>query len=438
MRREIEWLYQRGFVMREAVDGVWRNAFVLLLMVLILVPSNLTHGQEKSPAASVTPAPVVPDRSPDVPAGDKRIVGIIRDEAGKPVVGLDVFLVWESKTESTTAGHALTDAQGRFTFSRLPNGNFDCQVLPKEKQDSSGQLIPLTVAQDIHLTLGGLALEKDLSLVVSTGALVTGRVVDAQMGKPVAGVFIDAGSVPAGSHPADWETWAGASNGTTDAQGRYLVRVMPGNVFVRAVQTSGGYLVSERVRSAERTGYARRGQTASLPDIPVTFNPIIVFTGPDGQPVANTPLRITSADLRTGSPTIGDHTDEKGTVVLSYYESGSFSLSQNGLYASGAYQWSPGQPLVIQTDGQTLTFPDGGGRVQLTTGSSATVTGYVVSEDETPIPNALVKVYETDPKSQYGLGEQLFRDGCVLETFVRRLIRLGITKPPSARTASIR
>ena len=280
----------------------------------------------------------------------------------------------------------------------------------RKGKTSPGSTSPLTVPQDIHLTLGDGALEKNLSPVISTGALVTGRVVDDQTGKPVAGVFVNAGSVPSGSDPSQWISWpAEMWDATTDALGFYQVRVMPGHVFVRVVQTSGGPLLSERVRPAARTGYALRGQTATVPDIPVSFNPMIVFTGPAGQPVANTPIRITPESLERGGYILGDHTDKRGVVVLSTFQSGTFSLSQNDLYASGAFQWSPGRPLMIQMGGETLTFPDGGGKVQLTAGSSAVITGYVVSEDEKPIPNALVKVYESDPKSHYGLGEQLFR-----------------------------
>ena len=411
MSREMEGFRQKDFWKREAVDGLWRIALALVpLMALVLVPSQVIHGLVNSPAAPPASVPPAFFRSPIVPVGDKRIVGVIRDEAGKPVKGLSIGLVWETRTESALAGQALTDAQGRFTFSRLPNGNFDCQVSPEEGQDKSGQYVALTVPQDVHVTLGDGALEKDLALVVSTGALVTGRVVDDQTGKPVAGVFVNAGSVPSGSDPSQWPSWpAEMWDATTDAFGSYQVRVMPGPIFVRVVETSGGPLLTERVRPVARTGYALRGQTATVPDIPVSFNPMIAFTGPDGQPVANTPIRITPESLERGGYILGDHTDNRGIVVLSTFQSGTFSLSQNDLYASGAFQWSPGRPLIIQMGGETLTFPDGGGKVQLTAGSSAVVTGYVVSEDEKPIPNALVKVFETDPKSHYGLGDKLFR-----------------------------
>ncbi len=406
-------LRRRLLALRDAASppatrrNLWRIAITLVpLMALVFVPWRVTHGQAKPPVA---PPASTPPAYPAVPVGNKRITGVVRDQAGTPVAGISVGLGWVTKTQFIDAGQAVTDPHGRFAFSHLPAGGFECQVSSEDGLNSAGQYVPLTLAQDVAVTLGDSDVEKDLSVVVTPGVLVRGRVVDEQTGKPVAGASVIAGSVPSGSDPADWAVWPGASNGTTDAQGIYKVRVMPGNVFVRVEQTSGGPLMSERVRPAARTVRVRLGQVASAPDIPVSFDPIIVFTGPTGQPVANTPVLITSSNMAQGSPMIDDRTDGTGTVVLSYFEGGTFRTSQNGLYASGTYQWSPGRPLVIQTDGQTLNFPDGVGRVQMTAEETAVVVGHVVSEDEAPIPNALVTVYETDPKSHYGLGNHQFR-----------------------------
>jgi hypothetical protein len=154
---------------------------------------------------------------------------------------------------------------------------------------------------------------------------------------------------------------------------------------------------------------ARLGQVASVPDIPVSFFPAIVFTGPDGRPAGDLTVDITPEDLGKGGYTLADRTDPQGLVVLSTFESGTYRTNQNGVYASGAFRWSPGQPLVIEVKGQTQSFSDGVGRVQLTAEETAVVVGHVVSEDEAPIPNALVTVYETDPRTHYGLGDHLFR-----------------------------
>ena len=376
-----------------------------LLWFGVVFTPLLAWGTPASAPTAFSPA------SPPLPVGDKQLAGVICDQQNKPVADMTVALDWRwSQTQEMTGDHTsgsifvgtvATNAQGRFVFPHLPVGEYLYSVFPP-----AHQYVPVQGT----LTISQAETQQVLRVVVSTGSLVTGRVVDAQTGRPVAGVFVGAGPVPLGGALSQWAGWQMPSEGQTDAQGRYQVRVTPGKVFVGVGRITNNTLVSRRIREAVQTVSVRAGQTATALDIPMFLIPIIVCVGLAGQPVVNTTFRITPEDMgQAGAYILDDHTDDSGTVVLDRFENGTFSISQNGRYASGSFQWSPGQPLVIKKDGQTLNFPDDVGRVQLTEGSAANITGHVVSEAGEPLPNALVTVCELDPKSRSVLDDHLFR-----------------------------
>ena len=325
------------------------------------------------------------------------------------MAGLGVGLQWhwsqrqttgEPRTGSRSLGIVTTDAEGRFTFSHLPAGSFQYGVFSPTNQ---------YVSLEAPLVISKADSQKSLRIVVSTGSHVTGRVVDGQTGRPMGGVYVGAGLIPPGGDLTKWTYWKMPSEGKTDAHGHYEVRVTPGNVFVGVGRISDNFLFSQRIRDAAERVSVRPGQTVSAPDIPVFLHPIIVCVGPDGQPVARTTFRITPDDMKKDGYIVDDHTDATGTVVLDRGDSGSFRITRDGRTASGSFQWSPNRPLVIRMDGQTFTYPSGVGKVQLTEGSAALVTGSVVSENGSPIPNALVRIVETDPRSHYALEDHLFR-----------------------------
>ena len=198
------------------------------------------------------------------------------------------------------------------------------------------------------------------------------------------------------------------SEATTDTQGRYQVRVMPGDDFVGVGRITNNTLASRRVRNAVQRVSVQPGQTASAPDISVSLNPIIVCVGPDGQPVANTTFRIVPEDLAHGGYILDDHTDETGTVILNRFQSGSFSIGQGNRTASGTFRCSPDGSLVLDTNGKTTSFPNGTGAIRLDEASAGLVTGTVLSEGGQPIVGARVRIVETDPRNHYALDDHVF------------------------------
>lgn len=391
-----------------------RLALILVpLMALVFVPWKMTHGQALTSA--LVSAPGAPDDAPKMPAGNKQITGIVVDEQGQPVTKIGVSLTWYwSRTqngEHSSGSRPLrppvfADAQGRFKFSGLPSGKFQYGVYSLDDRYVT-ILSPLIIHND--------ETTKTLRVVVSTGSLVTGRVVDGQAGKPMAGIFVGAGSIPPGSNLAKWNFWEMPSEGKTDAEGRYQVRVMPGDNFVGVGRITNNTLASLRISPSVRRVTTMQGQTASAPDLPVFLYPLFACIGPDDQPAANAKMHVVPINMPKYNYTLDDYADSTGTIVLDRIEAGMFSIAQGGRHASGTYRWSPGQPLVVTMNGETRSYPDGIAQVSLaeepvdSATGPAVLTGTVVSEAGKPVANALIDVVYTNPKSQQVMLEQAFR-----------------------------
>lgn len=368
-----------------------------------------------APVRSQTPDPALIsqlEKASAMPAGDKQVSGIVVNEQKQPVPGILVALSWQwsvkrkdgsVQTGARTVAKAFTDAEGRFVFTKISAGQFDYFV-DSPKDEYVVQAVPLAIEQSDT--------QKTLRIVLSRGALVTGKVVDKKTGKPVVDAFVGAGVVPPGGNIAKWDQWQANSFGKTDAQGRYQTRTMPGKVFVEVGRSVGSSASSQRILTAVCQVIAPAGKTVTAPTLSVLLLPMMVCVGPDGQPVASTTFRIIPDNLNKGGYITDATTDTTGAVVLGrnidvpHLESGSFSIIKDDLAASGTFHWSPNGPLIVVVNGQESRYPDGVGTLKLLPGSTLPVTGTVVSEDGTPIPNAQVRIFEIDPRSHYGLGDK--------------------------------
>ncbi len=155
------------------------------------------------------------------------VEGVLRYEDSKPAANVRLrVLSYENESE----GEATTDVQGRFRVAALPPGkyvvslhyemkNFDWALARKEVEVPAGQTAKV---DDLMLFKGGV---------------IEGVVTDAKTGKPLANVGIMAtyleskGTIYVG----------GGGSTTTDEQGRYRLRVLPGKVGLR-VMSPPGYL----------------------------------------------------------------------------------------------------------------------------------------------------------------------------------------------------
>ena len=389
-----------------------RIALVLVpLTALVFLPWQMTHGQ--APLSAPAP-PLAAPNYPTMPAGNKTLSGVVLNEQHEPVAGLSVGLTWhwervtgdEHQSGSGSGGFTTTDAQGRFTFTGLPAGSFD-YVVGSQTHQYVNVRAPLTLREsDTH---------KTLRIVVSTGALVTGRVVDGLTGQPLPKIYVETGPIPPGGDLAKWDYWDISDTTVTDAQGRYQVRVLPGDVFVGVGRATDSTLLSRRVRYAAQRVTVARGATASAPDLPLFLRPIAVFAGPDGKPVANTQVRIIPNNLGHGGYILNDLTDNDGIVILGQnplFESGAFSIQKDGRTASGTYRATPEGKVTITMGGQTTDYPEGTATIRPADGSAGIAIGTVVSEEGKPIPHARVHITETTRPAgsfgDYAIGEYQF------------------------------
>ena len=396
-----------------------RRALLVLLMAIVFVPQQMTHGQAPLPAPAPSAFPTLnlsPTSSPASTAvptvGDKKFTGVVLNDKNEPAAGLTVSLAWRwmqvlkdgsQQTIEHAVPAAVTDAQGKFAFSKLLEGDYTYEI-----RSQAGQYVPVQGA----FTFSKADSQKDLRIIVSTGALISGRVVDGRTGKPLGGIFVVAGSIPPGGDLAKWDSWQITDTALADSQGNYKITVLPGDIFAGVGRSDNGTVLSKRVVEAVQQVSAVQGQTVVVPDIPVSLHPIIVFVGPDGKAVANTQVRIIPDDLGHGGYILDDSTEDTGTLVLNRFDNGSFHIEHGGLFASGAYRCASDESLTVTINGRTTGYPSGTATVHLTEGSAGIVIGKVVSTDGAPIPNARVHVSEVirpaDSSGDYGVGDYQF------------------------------
>lgn len=378
----------------------WRTAVALaLLMGLVLTPWQVTHGQAAAPLG--VPIGIVSATLPKMPAGDKSIKGVVHDEKGKAVAGLDISLIWHWSlnqadgmpiTGESSVGNVITDAQGLFRFSSLPAGKFDYQIL--SPTDQYAALRGSVVINNADST-------KALSITVSTGVLIDGRVVDGKTHQPIAGICVGAADVT-----PDKTKMTGTRTPftRTDAQGRYKVRVMPGFVAI-SIGTIKSPSLNPRTGRTMRFAQVPSRTSFKMSDTPVYLDPAIICVAQDGKPIAGARYYVTR--LQGGKKEFGSFglTQPTGVVVLSG-DNGLFSIRQGARTVSGTFHCSPGSPLTLTVGSKTTSYPSNLANVVLPEAPSAEITGHIVSPQGKPIPNALVRIDESDPKTQYGIGQR--------------------------------
>ncbi len=391
----------------------WRRVLLTVAAFAATALWTLAPARSQTPTGDKQPTGVIVfDSTPSMPAGNKQISGIVVNEKKQPVAGILVGLSWRWSSNQangmvmsgvSSAAKANTDAEGRFVFPNLPAGQFRYEIY-SPKSEYVTQAAPLIIAErDI---------QKTLHIVVSRGALVTGKVVDGKTGKPLADVVVGAGPIPPGGNMAKWGEWPMPSLVPTDAQGHYQIRVAPGTVFVGVGRTVGGTASSQRVLEAARRVAAPAGKTVAAPNLPVLLRPMLLCVGPDGKPITNAAILFIPENVAQAGYITHSETDNTGAVTLGRNidaprpDSGSFRMIQDELAASGTYHWSPYGPLVVVVNGQESSYPDGVGTVKLLPDSTSPVTGTVVSADGRPIPDAQVRIFEIDPRSHEGLGDK--------------------------------
>ena len=251
---------------------------------------------------------------------------------------------------------AITDDQGRYTLSGLSPGTYAVYAVPQSLEDPD---IVCTPAPGVRVDAGALPTWYDLSC--STGRVVTGRVLDRETGRPVDDQYV---SARIGSNSRI------SVNATrTDQQGRYQLRVPPGDY---QIQTSGWrngswYEMSQSIRADEN----------SLSGIDFLLHPRPKFpgrlVGEKGRPVEgtvtvsfNNAVRTTEGGAFRVPAEFGD--PDKSRICYAFDKAKTLGVS---FYWS---QQNPNETKVLQLQ------------------PVAKIRGRVVNESGTPIGDARARI----------------------------------------------
>jgi len=190
-----------------------RRRFGVAALVLVVVGGGCDTARN-------TTAPGANSGSPSsLPRGAYTLSGTVRDEAGAPVQGADVYVGYDLRRPG--AGEGETDAQGRYVVAGLFAGK---QTVGVSKPGY------LRIEEDVDIQEGTV---KDFAL--RSGVIVGGRTLEAQVG-PLNGVTITVVSGP----DAGVQT---TSRGPVDGSFQ-LPPVLPGDFTIRA--SKPGYDSVER------------------------------------------------------------------------------------------------------------------------------------------------------------------------------------------------
>jgi len=176
-----------------------------------------------------------------------RIVGTVLDESwGKPVAGAVVDAQIQNQAMNkipesrlgASAGSAITDRTGRFEIVGLIPASYNVSLrTPVENPQLVAQSI-----EGVSVRIGGQE-PRDILLRVLAGRKLSGKVVEAKTGKPVADLFV-------GCHNAARpDSSAAIMAAYTDAQGHFEFFVPPGNALI---------YIDEGARTASKNQDVRR------------------------------------------------------------------------------------------------------------------------------------------------------------------------------------
>ncbi|MEM7201352.1 MAG: sigma-70 family RNA polymerase sigma factor [Planctomycetota bacterium] len=264
--------------------------------------------------------------------------GVVRDGAGAAVHEVDVAIGAWGEIEHYRAQSA---ADGTFALRGLPAG----ELTVAAEHDELGE-----TTRVVRVATGAVT---DCELVLSTGLVLSGRVVDAA-GEPVANVAIELNADATRDH-AHWHAFV-----RTDAAGVFTVPNCPQERPVRGrSQTSTIAPVSWPEIDPRRSPIELRVQRVGPP----TSRIVGVVVGPDRRPIAGARVSARRADV-SFYVSEDARTDPSGRFDIGPLAAGSWELIVR------AERW-PGLEVPAQTIAAETTWD--AGLVELTLGGSARI-----------------------------------------------------------------
>jgi len=182
---------------------------------------------------------------PSPPSGRLRIVmvragglcGTVRYEDGRCAAQARVT----AQARSGTRPYTLTDRDGHYVLADLKPGVYTVRVVSPQRSPA------WRAAPAVGINVGPDETTTNVDLVLVRATTVRGVVVDKETGTPVAGVRISG------------RDSAGGGTATTDADGMYALRCLPGQLQVRVVGVPKGF--ARPAYNLARNVLAVRGET---------------------------------------------------------------------------------------------------------------------------------------------------------------------------------
>lgn len=207
---------------------------------------------------------------------------------GKPAAGIRVGA--QGTDLDRGYGDAVTDAEGKYHMTQLPAGSYNVAL------DLKGELAQSWTArahERLVVTDGEHPESVDFTLI--PGAVVTGKLLAADNGAPLAGIRV---SIYGPAHPRS-SAWVQGM--PTEADGSYFFRVPPGPQYLYVSSAvPPGFLASAKqshdlmVQDGTTTTVDFRFPRADKPPRLVQGR----IVGPDGAPVAGAEVVVQSSDHR--------------------------------------------------------------------------------------------------------------------------------------------
>jgi len=287
-------------------------------------------------------------------------------ETGEPAGGIEVFAradVYER--QASGFGSAVTGEDGRYRIDGLPAGLYTVYA-----SFDSGSELTAAPNETVELAAGRTTVGIDLELI--PGGLIEGRIVDADSGDPIAGHYVSLKKPDRNYLVAET---------TTDENGRYRLRSVPGNVIV-AVNAPPGYLREYRKRHVEVT------DGGAVDGVDIAFTRGATLEG-----------RVLTAD---GSPV------EKAVVLHRRFHQETETDRDGRFRLTGLRRGMPLSLTVRHEDRRlhaAVSFddvPDEPVDVVVTEYECTTITGKVVDGNGAAVPGAEVHLMSWDPVAKMG------------------------------------
>jgi len=225
------------------------------------------------------------------PAGQLRIAGVVRDEAGKSLAGVKLQVLPMSR------GEATSDSQGRFEVAWIP------------RRLGSRQTVHYLVARLVEHNLA-IAVEIDeetenLDLKLKPGVTFTGEVVDPD------GKGISNAQIMIMLRVSNWGSTLGRSRVETNAAGKFEVRAIPPDYKYNVTASADGYGVNHvEVQTDDAVDNHLGVGSLSLSLANLMISGVVVDA--DDRPVAD--ARISCSGM--GQPYRRTQTDAEGKFTL--------------------------------------------------------------------------------------------------------------------------